>query len=1411
MMNIMDEVPKAVPQQAPESTARYDQDSEVDKEILGDLEDYARQYLIGEKDKYYSKVARSPDLSFESLIDKIRYAKAAGLDILQLSEIIAPLLQSALMNNVLYERQFASSDYKPEIINPPPRVQLSQLLIELEIGPELLSFPSDEKNFDFKQRKLERELRNLITQVLSEGTGSANSIGVFNPNRNRYYSKVEKGAWTPRQNDVTGADIPIFDLEEETEWLIVFLKKVRDVGIDVSTLEVDERKVTISRFLLEQWLDISSDGGGPWTRMSQHLRKVMYYQFKVAKEFDLIPQSREEVGLTENFKLDHDTFFSYFTIDFPDLFPGFYYENIYDQDLWEQGMRRLAEKALLAEIFGLSGDYLTVTNNQKSMADLVGIPQIFRSNEEAQHFTYNLQELFRKTFDVLRRDWEFGWNSDAIQAINIFSNRAQEYGLKEEVVEQYVVPGLKKLFISIINSQTEPIFIPDNTVIAKFYNILATLGLEEQPLFDNEFEENFELKRFIIDEMVLYIGAEPHNEYRKKSFYNFIKLFKIADPMVSEILSRALLMRVERLKITGLDQFAEDFNFPQNLSEYKQLSPFLYRFYTNWQLENFAELGDFVAKNIDYFNYLRRERDPLPRLGSGDLPVVKALHLDLVEAEILKRNGTDLQNIESEGDFETLFRSLSMDSDEWSSISSSFEAAAAVFGFKRMFEYASQRKKDEETHEELLTLRVKRHDAFHYMDAIIDIYRNSGLSPDAFWGNILAQVSKDTSTYSAGTSYHHLNEVANTLNPDFQETLDEAKRFSGIKQLQELLVYFDSAAQIFESWKNLQRFSKLQQLVRRNEILPKLQLANEQGKTALCRYLEILAFHPDSKIDMDRVWLFFENPAAFLQLEASHTPRKIHDRKKPSNFVELPNLDLEPEELRDALVEGHMDALQAFRPFEIRYTVGSDGYEQPTIRALMSEALGSYKDGIEGKASNAKKLFSELKIVFKRINTNVGSFLQDETLEISPELERELTELIYHPEFGMVRPQVPTKKVIVKITRKSDPHGVVAGNDAANCMPFGDGKNNVYMFNPNNVHFLVRIEKAEGGERTIAQSVLHKDMDVGVLIPDVIEQLQGGHNHLIDILPETILDDSQAYIAADNLEAASNYSGEEFENILEIVMRDFFREYLSRFAEEERLDSSVVPIGMNYTNVLNHLPTRPNTFAPQAPVSYSDNTRDESYAIELHGERHDRIMDREVIEPNHERPKPRQWGPNIKELTFQDALKVGYLEGKAYADNASLMEYLFNMENALIAKDINNAVKSRPNLSLKYVDNAGRMRGYLLAWEGRLTDQGASGLEEYGKPVIYLSDLATDKQTPMAWARMVDVLLQMYEEYYINSGNMIPIFMQARETTSYSFLKAMLGRLTRKIVVEFEMVELEAYEVGEDTMHPLLIRPVRKV
>ncbi|HEY9791513.1 MAG TPA: hypothetical protein V6D22_14015 [Candidatus Obscuribacterales bacterium] len=724
-----------------------------------------------------------------------------------------------------------------------------------------------------------------------------------------------------------------------------------------------------------------------------------------------------------------------------------------------------------------------------------------------------------------------------------------------------------------------------------------------------------------------------------------------------------------------------------------------------------------------------------------------------------------------------------------------FESGAAVFGAARMVRYA-------------LNAKVSPHDALHGFDDVVNLYQRTGVSKDKFYNNILKQVGIDDAVDDTGSSYARLNVIARTFPHDISTVLDKAKEYPDIKTLQDLASAFSDSQSVVSSWPHLQRFAKLQQFVEQVELLPQLQQLRQEGKTKLADWVEALAFHPDSRVSTQAILDFWKNPEKFIDYNDAHSGRS-HELKKPSNYTDIPHLDMTPTELRDALVNGVLDRLQVFTPMKVEYQVGGN---DTSVGAELSRALGSQRKGIRGEAKSPTKLFAELNAALKPAGLNVAKVVAG--AEVPADVRTQVDKLLYDPIIGADRPDVGLK-LVAEIHRKSDPLAVVAGDDTVSCMGFGTGKNNIYMFNPNDALFTVRLVRGDGTSRTIAQSVLTKDKDIKIPFPQVLQKFRDDEKtSLHSVIPEDALRREQAIIAADNVEVHPNYRQGDHPPALEAVYRDFFGRYIKEHGQDENLRGDKIIIGLGYSDALNQLPKEPNTFVPQAPVGYSDKTHDEVLALSLSAPQKLAVRVSNAQNANVENRIAPQ-GANktgISPLTFEDTLPVAYLEGKAFADNSSLRVGLHNLENALIAKDINNAARGRSNLSLKYVDSDGKIKGYLLAYEG----EGYDG--EKRQPMIFVSDLSSDRamrddgtaKPTRVGGKLMYEFADLYKQNYLDQGKMMPIFMNAREQTSYKLIMEHLQLLGKRLGYEFEVKDLGEHLDGDSTMHDIVLVPVRK-
>lgn len=776
-------------------------------------------------------------------------------------------------------------------------------------------------------------------------------------------------------------------------------------------------------------------------------------------------------------------------------------------------------------------------------------------------------------------------------------------------------------------------------------------------------------------------------------------------------------------------------------------------------------------------------------------------------------------------DAEKAYLAIRETGKDWqdSEINRRFEEGSKLFGYHRMLAFAKA---------------GQRHDALYGFERILELHKASGLKPERFYHTILQQVAMDAGTYGeyGDTAFQTLNSIAQGFQDNIEETLAQAREIKGIPQLDALVGNLKRPQDVFSSWKMLIQYKELVSLLERREILDEL---SREENPRLRGYVSTLLFHP-SVTDTHAVKLFWQRPYDFFELESSHTSRELHDLKKPTNYVRIPNLDLAPAELRDALVDGALDRVQVWQPLEATYDLPSNPREweqyqefsQKSLSAILQEALGPESKGVKNK----KKLFGKIRTLIeaqldpkqfsqtRRVATEIVQQLVrgEEVPEItlSDVAQKEIRDAVYFGNFGYSK-RMKTQKYKVKINLKSNPEGVVAGNDTQCCMPFGDGKNTLYTYNPICALMTVQRETGRGEYRTIAQSVLTKDKDVKAPISEIrgrFEEIESGQVDMTDLLPQDILHRERSYVACDSVEVANNYHTPEYSEVLANLYRDFLREYVARFGEDQHLDRKKAVLG-SCTYALAGTTNESNTYLPESPVAYSDKYGGSVDVLSLEQTPVAFFAKRNIELSRIERAErvPIQ-NPQIEYLSYQDSLETAYIEGKAY-ESTTLKQGVAEMENALIAKDINNAAKGRANMSLKHVSSDGQMQAYLVAYEGQYgygfaeeeyEDEYYEEEEAEREPCVYVMDIAKLPEVKNGVGmELIGEFIRLYQENYIKKDKLIPIRAEAREVSSYKLIMRNLDTWGRSIGIKFELEEGEPYQKGEDVMHPVAIRPIR--
>lgn len=685
---------------------------------------------------------------------------------------------------------------------------------------------------------------------------------------------------------------------------------------------------------------------------------------------------------------------------------------------------------------------------------------------------------------------------------------------------------------------------------------------------------------------------------------------------------------------------------------------------------------------------------------------------------------------------------------------------------------------------------------------IIKMFQISKYSKDTFRGEFLERIIKDGAKYGEQQieSLRHFHQIVQSiyeqeLETDISSVLTEAASFEHTKLIAEQLKNEGP----FKNWETLKKYYELSEVIKQREVLEKLQKLKDEGKVKQYKFFTDLAFHPGSKIPMQTVFQFMEDPARFLDVIDVHAS-EAHERKKPSNYTKFPHLDISAEDLRDALIEGNLDNLQYFKPFEANYKIFDKDYSEEEIVLMLKDALGSFRDKIKGNAKNPGKLFQTTQAILKKHSIEYKDLIDNPSL-INDELKNELERELFDKNVGITENR-KFGEFLVKIHPKSAPEGHLAGNDTACCMPFGSGKNNVYMYNLG--CSILTVQRKVGGKyRTIAQSVLTPDVDIKYKISDLKDQVQN-ETLLSNVITEDLSQKKKVILTADNIEVAPN--NDKFKSVIEKIYTDFISKY-TREINSDEVEKDRMLVGQGYSDLhFSNASTIDNTFIPITPVAYSDNYGTDVYELPLVEKSNlSQLPDYGILQKVENSSLYPDLPKGVSYLNAHDTLRVSYMEGKVYAENESLIQYIHRIGNELTAKDINNSFKNRPNLSLKIEDDKGAMLGYLIAYEGVeskniVTDE----------KVIYISDLAADtSKSKIAGGKLIKAFEVLIKREYLEKNKPIPIIAEARESTSYKIIQKQLNDLGNQYGYKYELEENGSYQSGKDKMYNIKLIPIK--
>lgn len=688
------------------------------------------------------------------------------------------------------------------------------------------------------------------------------------------------------------------------------------------------------------------------------------------------------------------------------------------------------------------------------------------------------------------------------------------------------------------------------------------------------------------------------------------------------------------------------------------------------------------------------------------------------------------------------------------------------------------------------------HDAYMVAGNLEDFLRiHRELSPEDL-RSLLDQVARDDVKYDGQPSQTKLRFVLDTIGDAKIEDIVARVEKINIPSLAERVARLrdDGRFHPYKTWKGMREFASVVDFLNKNKTLEQLAQSNAPESTK--RFGNALLEHPN--VPANEVLKFLTNPASFLSAEGQYTSSDAQSRMAPINLAQVERLGLSASEVRDAIADGSLDRLQVLPAFERTFTLdmsGADPYSPEALQRALLSALGRRErladqapegqaSAIAPKAREVKKLFAAVQAIFERYGIaqeNRRPWLLGEAMMVpsywSDALAKDLYGAVYDKKTGIDAPA--TFEIRARIGKKSDPSLIVAGNDTASCMPFGDGKTNVYSWSPACAQMVVERKMADGSWRTMAQSVVMPTLAGDKSAPERFSRLLHGEK------VHGVFDGAEfarnPVILCDNVEPNPNEVQENRMPIIEAAYEKFFRSYLSENAERAGVDSTRVVVGKEDYLRQDRLsfPKTPNIFVPLAPISYTDNNATESYVIETGLPSVETRLD-----------------SGVREATGADIMAMAYMEGKGFHDNQQMVFGLYDRQQRVTAALISREQHGDPALTLISRDNKGEPTGYMLAYVGRTSDV----------PEVFIDDFAVDRSKNLLAARhaskLLDEFLDRYVGHYTSRGEPFPsIFAQMREDTSYKLMVRQLQKLSERSGIQVEMVEEGVSSLGGEPMH----------
>ena len=122
-------------------------------------------------------------------------------------------------------------------------------------------------------------------------------------------------------------------------------------------------------------------------------------------------------------------------------------------------------------------------------------------------------------------------------------------------------------------------------------------------------------------------------------------------------------------------------------------------------------------------------------------------------------------------------------------------------------------------------------------------------------------------------------------------------------------------------------------------------------------------------------------------------------------------------------------------------------------------------------------------------------------------------------------------------------------------------------------------------------------------------------------------------------------------------------------------------------------------------------------------------------------------------------------------------------------------------------DEKKEMDGYLMAYEGKLYEGNSEMIRHTTNGVLYIEDMAVRQEAKIGAGAMLAEFMELYKKNYLEKNILMPIYMQARESTSFALVQKQLEKIAVSLGLKIQVIGDTEVTGSDNERHSILLVP----